>query len=278
MDAQTYKSYQKLLFPIAYNMLGNQDDADDLVQESLIKWLDVDQEKIENTRAYLVRILVNKCLNFLRTRQREQLEEAPESGETVSMPFRVDHPFSLSMSFHLMLTRLSPMERAVFLLKDVFSFSHKEISDMLNISQENCRQILVRARKALRKDKERYSVAPHHHKEMVDTFIEVVEGEDLGQLLELLKEDIELDVIKPAAAFSMQGRLRVGEFLRRQVYLGYKLKLVDIGGIPTLIWYNGKEALVRLDLDWEDRELQHVSFEPISEKMFEPETQIPCFS
>ncbi|MCI4670884.1 MAG: sigma-70 family RNA polymerase sigma factor [Bacteroidia bacterium] len=264
MDAQTYKSYQSLLFPIAYNMLGSQDDADDLVQETLIKWLDVDKENIENQRAYLVRILVNKCLNFLRSRQKEQLEEAPESNETVTMPFRVDHPFSLSISFKLMLSRLSPMERAVFLLKDVFSFSHKEIAEMLNISQENCRQILVRARRHLKKDKERYSVAPQHHRELVNTFMEVVEGEDLGQLLELLKEDIELDILKPAAQLSMKGRFRVGEYLRRPTYLGYKLKLIELNGVPTLVWYNGKEAILKLDIFWEGEEIQRIESEEIA--------------
>ena len=265
MDTQTYKSLQNLLFPIAYNMLGNQDDAEDLVQETLIKWLDVDQEKIENKRAYLVRILVNKCLNFLRTSQREKTEEEPQSNETVNMPFRVDHPFSLSMSFHLMLSRLNPTERAVFLLKDVFSFSHKEIADILSINQENCRQILVRARKHLKRNKEKYPVAPQHHKELVETFIEVVEGEDLGHLLELLKEDIGLDIVKPAAVVNMMGRLRVGEYLRRPLYLGYKLKLVELNGVPTLIWYNGQEAMLKLDLLWEGGEVRHISQEELIE-------------
>jgi len=263
MDSQTYKSYQELLFPIAYNMLGSQSDAEDLIQETLIKWLDLDREKIENQRGYLVRILVNKCLNFLRNRQREQLEAAPETDASTTIPFRVEHQHSLSMGFHLMLAKLTPTERAVFLLKDIFAFSHKEIAEMLDLSQENCRQILVRARKHLKRDKNRYEVAPQHHQELVDTFIEVIEGEDLGQLLELLKEDIELDVIQPAAYQAMYGSLAVGEFLRHQVRLGYKMKIVELGGIPTLVWYNGNEAIFKIDLEWEGEEVNHIDLQSL---------------
>lgn len=239
MTSLTYQSYREMLFPIAYNMLGSQSDAEDLIQETLIKWLDWDKSNIENERGYLVRTLVNKCLNFIRDRKRENYELPAEKAEhAVHMPFRVEHDFSLSMSMHQMMAKLSPMERAVFLLKDIFNYTHKEIAEILGISEANCRQILVRARKHLKGERPRFDVDREEHLHLYKTFVDVCEGEDLSALLEILKADIALDVIEPAAASTtIQGSLKVAETLLAQHRQGFRYEIMWLKDLPFLVAY-----------------------------------------
>lgn len=238
MTDTTYESYRNLLFPIAYNMLGSQADAEDLVQETLMKWWAMDHAAITNEKAYLTRALINKCLNFLRDHKKEVVRAATESeAPRETIPFRIEHGFSLSVGVQVLLAKLSPMERAVFLLKDVFGYSHKEIAEMLGISEANCRQILVRARRHMRGEQTRYDVHPDQHEQLYQTFVEVCQGEDLGQLLELLKEDIEIEIMRPAAVYRQNGRLPVAEYLLAEHRRGFDYAWLWLKDLPVLVAY-----------------------------------------
>ena len=121
-----YSEYRQLLLPVARNLVKKDADAEDLVQETILKWISRENDHVENVKGYLVRTLINKCLNFLRDRKRE--EHQPE----IAPELLVDHPSAwteigpdLSLSFLIMLEKLSPMERAVFLLKEIFRSSLK---------------------------------------------------------------------------------------------------------------------------------------------------------
>ncbi len=238
MTESIYQSYRETLFPIAYNMLGSQADAEDLVQETLMKWWTMDHSKVEQEKPYLIRTLINKCLNFLRNHKREVVGTATEQEEPAeTLPFRIEHGFSLSVGVQVLLAKLSPMERAVFLLKDVFGYSHKEIADMLGITEANCRQILVRARRHMQGKQERYAVEPNHHQELYRKFVEVCEGEDLGELLELLREDIEVEIARPAAAYVPNGRFATAEYLLHEQKQGYEYAWLWLKDLPVLVAY-----------------------------------------
>ncbi|MEO0582356.1 MAG: sigma-70 family RNA polymerase sigma factor [Bacteroidota bacterium] len=266
MTSLTYQSYKEMLFPIAYNMLGSQSDAEDLVHETLIKWLDWDKSEIENERGYLVRTLINKCLNFIRDRKKENLDLSTEKQDTaVHMPFRVEHDFSLSMSMHQLMAKLNPTERAVFLLKDIFNYTHKEIAEILDISEANCRQILVRARKHLKKSSSRFDVDQDDHQHLYRTFVDVCEGEDLSALLDLLKADIELEVLKPAAttAQTVKGNLQVAETLLAQHRQGLRYKLMFIKDMPYLVAYLYLHPIKYIQLEGNGQEIQRIRIQDL---------------
>lgn len=203
-----YSEYRQLLLPVAKNLLKKEADAEDMVQETILKWIASDTDHVENEKGYLVRTLINKCLNFLRDRKREEIQ--PE----IAPELLVAHPSSwteigpeLSLSFLIMLEKLSPMERAVFLLKEIFGYSHKEIAELLDISEENARQILSRARRHLKNDRSRFAADPERQTELYHRFVQVCRGGDMNSLLEILREDIELETFAPAASLTGVGEV-----------------------------------------------------------------------
>ena len=229
-----YREYRQLLLPVARNLLKKEADAEDMVQETIVKWITSETDHVENTKGYLVRTLINKCLNFLRDRKRE--EHQPE----ITPELLVDHPSSwteigpeLSLSFLVMLEKLSPMERAVFLLKEVFGYSHKEIAALLDISEENARQILARARKHLKNDRQRFTADPERQVELYHRFVQVCQGGDMDSLIEILREDIEQETFAPAASLSGVGEV--------STWIG---DLVDTEADWSVRMLRGKPAIV----------------------------------
>lgn len=168
-QAQTISLYQPLLVTIAQNLVRCQQDAEDIVQEVFLKWLSAEQSKIENTKAYLIKAVTNSCLNHLnsfRKKKQEYLDSIhfdefvhriKESNFT-----HLDFDVDLKHAFKTLHAKLEPIERAVFLMKDVFDFDYNAIQSTLNKKQENCRQILCRARKKLQDS------TPTMHFEMPD--------------------------------------------------------------------------------------------------------------
>src|SRR5438105_2153579 len=142
-----FDEYRPLLFSIAYRMLGSVMDAEDVVQDAFLRWQGASQAEIESPKAYLSTIVTRLCLDHLRSArvQREQYvgpwlpeplmtEQAPDAAETNAL-----HE-SLSMAFLVLLESLTPLERAVFLLHDVFAYDYAEIARIVGKSEANCRQ------------------------------------------------------------------------------------------------------------------------------------------
>jgi len=149
----SFDQYRSLLFSIAYRMLGSVADAEDMLQETFIRWQQAPEQEIRSPRAFLITIISRLCINHLQSAraQREQyvgqwlpepIVTAPGSDPLENI--RLDE--SLSMAFLLMLERLTPVERAVFVLRDVFEYEYPELATILGESEVNCRQILHRAR------------------------------------------------------------------------------------------------------------------------------------
>jgi len=214
-----YAEYQALLYPIALKMLGNEADAKDQVQETLLNWLSREHGHIENARGYLVRSLINKCLNFIRDHQKYSGHEISPELLLDLPPARIEHEHLVSASFRMLFEKLNPVERAVFLLKEVFHYSHKEIAELLELNDAHCRQILTRAKKRLKDEKVRFEATPEAHEDLFQKFMEVCQGHKLEELLELLQADIAtyrgLPVNGPAA---IRGTAASMQYLRTYLW------------------------------------------------------------
>ena len=155
-QAQTIALYQPMLHAIAMNLLRCKSDAEDIVQDTFLKWLSVEQEKIKNTKAYLIKAVTNNCLNHLTTLRKKKEEYL----ETLNLPdfilkikesdlAHMDIEAELSKALSIIHQKLEPLERAVYLLKEVFDFDYDALQSLLNKKQDHCRQLLCRAKKKL---------------------------------------------------------------------------------------------------------------------------------
>ena len=155
-QAQTIALYQPMLHAIAFNLLKCKSDAEDIVQDTFLKWLSIEQEKIKNTKAYLIKAVTNNCLNHLSTLRKKKEEYL----ETLNLPdfilkikesdlAHMDIEAELSKALSIVHQKLEPLERAVYLLKEVFDFDYEALQSLLNKKQDHCRQLLCRAKKKL---------------------------------------------------------------------------------------------------------------------------------
>lgn len=189
------EEHRPLLFSIAYRMLGRASEAEDAVQETFLRWSEAEQDTIENPKAWLVTVLSRHCIDRLRS-AREQREAYV--GPWLPEPLLTDDQDpadeaalgdSLTFAFLVVLESLSPAERAVFLLHDVFAFTFEEVAAIVDRSPAACRQLASRARQHLRERRPRYESDPATRKEVTRRFLEATAGGDLDALLELLAPD-----------------------------------------------------------------------------------------
>jgi RNA polymerase sigma-70 factor, ECF subfamily len=195
----TFDQYRSLLFSIAYRMLGGVADAEDMLQETFIRWQQSDEDNIRSPRSFLVTIISHLCINYLQS-ARVQREEYV--GQWLPEPLVTDpgnDPFglinvdeSLSMAFLLLLERLTPIERAVFLLREVFEYEYQEIASILRQSESNCRQILRRAKQHVTTLRPRFEAPEEKQDALLRGFLHAVETGDAESLLTLLSSDVVL--------------------------------------------------------------------------------------
>ena len=195
--AQTIMMYQPMLHSIAYNILRCKEDAEDIVQETFARWLTVDQQKIENTKAYLIKAVTNNCLKHIEALKKKKQEylEAIQSSDLVHW-FReinfshLDLDIDLKAAFRVLQTKLQPLERAVFLLKDVFDFDYETVQKTLDKNKDHCRQILCRARKKLSEETSKIQVDLHSKSALLDSFRKACDFNNVAALVAELRQEI----------------------------------------------------------------------------------------
>ncbi|MGW4499038.1 RNA polymerase sigma-70 factor [Micromonospora sp. NPDC004336] len=248
---ETFVAHRNLLFTVAYEMLGSAADAEDVLQETWLRWIKVDAEHVRDQRAYLIRITTRQSLNRLRAMQRrreayvgpwlpEPLLTAPDVVEDVALAE------SVSMALMVVLETLSPTERAVFVLREVFGVSYDEIAAVVDKSPGAVHQIAHRARQHVDARRPRRVVSPGETRAALGAFQRAVETRDLQGLLDVLAPDVVLTGdgggVKQAALRPITGAEKVG-----RMFLG---SLGKLNGTLTaeLTVVNGNPALlVRLD-------------------------------
>jgi RNA polymerase sigma-70 factor (ECF subfamily) len=195
MSGDPFVTHRRLLFTVAYEMLGSAADAEDVVQETWLKWAEVDQAEVRDPRAFLVRIVTRKALDRLRTvaRRREEyvgpwlpepLLTSPDVAEDVELAD------SLSMAMLLVLETLSPTERAVFVLREVFDLGYDELAEAVGKSPVAVRQIAHRARAHVAARRPRGVSSPADARGATDAFQTAIATGDLQGLVDVLAPDV----------------------------------------------------------------------------------------
>jgi RNA polymerase sigma-70 factor, ECF subfamily len=247
----TFDQHRGLLFSIAYRMLGSVADAEDMLQEAFIRWQTAAETDIRSPKAFLVTVVSRLCINHLRSArvQREQYvgQWLPEPLVTDPQDdplgvIRVDE--SLSMALLVLLERLTPVERAVFLLHEVFSYSYPEIAQTLGQSETNCRQILHRARQHVGAMRRRFKATSREHRKLLDRFLDATRSGDMDGLLAMLSSDVTLRVDgggRPGAAVNVvRGAAKVARGLSagaKALPPGTVIRQTTINGDPGAIGY-----------------------------------------
>ncbi len=193
--AQTITLYQPLMHQIAYNLLRCKADAEDIVQDTFIKWLSTEQEKIENTKAYLIQAVTNNCLSHLSKikRKKEEYWDSIQLSELM-VKFKesdfanIDFEKELAAAFKVIQAKLEPLERAAYLLKEVFDFDYEEIQKVLDKKADNCRQLFSRARKKLDKNPKKAIINPESN--LFDSFKKACDMGNITDFVQHLKADI----------------------------------------------------------------------------------------
>ena len=247
----TFDQFRSLLFSVAYRMLGSIADAEDMLQETFIRWQQTPDGEIRSPRAFLVTIISRLCINHLQSARVQREEYAgqwlPEPLVTDSKgdPFhviRVDE--SLSMAFLVLLERLTPVERAVFLLREVFDYEYGEISAVVGQSAVNCRQILKRARKHVDAMRPRFQVPERKKKDLLDRFLEATTGDgDMRGLLGLLAKDATLYADGGGKGVAVPNLISGADRVARGVLGGLK-KLVPADLVRRVAVVNGEPGVV----------------------------------
>jgi RNA polymerase sigma-70 factor (ECF subfamily) len=246
LDATVFETHRRLLFSIAYRMLGSASEAEDVVQDAWLRAREDEHADIRSPRAYLTTIVTRLCIDHLRSAERTRMEyPGPWLPEPLAEPNQepAELASSLTTAFLVLLEQLSPTERAVFLLREVFDLDFSEIARGVGKSEANVRQILARARRRLRDSRPRFTASRRESEEIVRGFRHACATGNTEELMALLHTDAQLisDGGGKAAAATrpVLGADRIAKFI-----LGYAGKLhwsesdfelVTINGVPGLL-------------------------------------------
>jgi len=279
--ADVYQRLRPLMFSIAYRMLGSVSEAEDIVQEAFLRYHRSGSGRADSPKAFLSAVTTRLCIDHLRS-ARVRRETYP--GQWLPEPLLTDDPLltgaaaadpgslaeqadSLSMAFLLLLERLSPVERAVFLLHDVFGYGYDEVAPIVGKGEDNCRQLALRARRHVGEGKPRFEASRRKREELAARFFEAVGHGDMEGLVTMLAEDAvvygDSGGTRPAWPRPIAGRDHVGRLLAglaqqiRQV--GIVIRPAEINGQPGALFVDPDGRLVNVfALDIADGRVQTI--------------------
>jgi RNA polymerase sigma-70 factor, ECF subfamily len=248
---ELFATYRSLLFSIAYRMLGSAMDAEDMVQEAYLRWNGTDPGTVQQPRAFLTAIITRLCIDHLRSAQvqresyigpwlPEPLLTAPGGGPAENVAERE----SLSLAFLVMLERLSPVERAAFLLREVFAHGYDELARILETSEANARQLVSRARRkldGLRPDRLKFAAAPDHQASLARQFVQAIGSGDVGRVLNLLAPEVVMVADGGGKAFASKRPI-IGADEVARFFVNLK-RVAPPNTSGAFIWVNGALAL-----------------------------------
>ena len=256
LDVGAFESYRPLLFGVAYRMLGSASSADDMVQDAYLRAATAGADEVRSLRSYLVTVVTRLCLDELKSARRRR---ETYTGPWLPEPIPTDHePLiedsiaereSISMAFMVLLERLGPVERAVFLLREVFDYGYGEIADVVCRSEAACRQAFKRAKGRIEAGKRRFPASRTEQAAMTVRFIEAASDGDLAGLIALQTDDIvawsDGGGRVPSAINPIFGPSRVARFVR-----GLVAKSVARGLLAS---FEMREVNGELGIVWRDR-------------------------
>ena len=274
--AEAFEEHRNLMTGVAYRMLGSVSDAEDMVQEAWLRWNGADTAEVKSPRSWLLTVVSRLCLDRLKSArvQREQYygtwlpeplvdAQADESGIPGA---QVDE--SVSIALLLVLEKLSPVERAGFLLHEVFGHTFEEISEILGKPAANCRKLVSRARVRVRAEKPRFTATHQEHEELLKKFLDACRVGELEPLLNLLGENASLHSDGGGKATAvpkvLHDRNVIAKFFINVVRIGeasangFETRFATFNGAPGLLLYVKGHPVTALSLDVQDGKIHAI--------------------
>lgn len=264
-DLETFLELRGSLFGVAYRMLGSATEAEDIVQDAYIRWSRRGQDDVERPIAYLTTMVTRLCIDQLRSaRSRRETYKgpwlpepvevgAPEPGESAELAD------SLSLAFLVLLEELQPVERAAFLLHDVFDYRYDEIAAIIDRKEAACRQLVSRARHRVDAPRRRFDPDRARGRELTRRFLVACATGDLEELLSMLSHDVTVwtdggGKVR-AALRPVTGPHRATRFLlsvARRLPAGVSARELDLNGQPGMVFEDEGQVIMALSLDISD--------------------------
>ena len=262
--SDVFGEYRNLLFSVAYRILGSAADAEDAVQDAWVRWSSADRSEVADPKAFLVRIVSNLALDRLRSAQvRRETYLGPWLPEPILTDAAedVETAESVSMALLVVLESLSPLERAVFVLKEAFGFSYAEIADAVDRSEDTVRQAAHRARGHVQARRPRFHADGARRREVTDRFFAAATGGDINTLMELLAPDVTLwtdgggkvrQAMRPVTGAERVAAWFAG--ISARPYQGIMpadmvVEMVELNGGPGIVFTGAGRVIATLALD-----------------------------
>src|SRR5258708_11243662 len=284
---ESFETYRPYLFAIAYRMLSSAMDAEDMVQETYLRFQGTPLDTIRSLKAFLTTIIVRLCMDQLQlARRKREVYVGPWSPAAIRRAptrasedpgERVDREESISLAFLVLLEQFQPFERAVFLLREVFAYEFAEIATMLDKSEAACRRSFSRAKQHLRAHRPRFGASAETHRQLLNGYFQAMETGEITHLMNLLSENVTLwadggGKIKGAATRPLTGREVVARFSvgARQRFVppaGAHMEMAVVNGEPALVIRVGTQAVFVLSIEVEQGQIQAIRIMANPEKL-----------
>lgn len=272
MDSQTelFQQHRPRLFGLAYRMLGTPADAEDVLHDAWLRWHAQDSNALDDAEAWLVTVTTRLALDRLRRAKTERAHypgpwlPEPLTAESEQPDAQVEQAESLTMSFLLLLERLNAQERAAFLLREVFDYSHAEAAAMLGIGEDACRQRVHRAKTKLRDGRPRQSVNANTQRRLLERFAQALQQPDMETLRALFAEDalhvsdgggVVTATLHPLHGAERLARLYLQIALQQRKH-GVHHQLHQLNGAPALLSWDGDTLI---SASWIDDDGEHIT-------------------
>jgi RNA polymerase sigma factor (sigma-70 family) len=238
----------KKLFPYAYNILGNIDDSQDVIQDVLIKFNVKEVSTISNQNAYLIKSIINQSINLKKKndRERQQKITLPEPIVTNQGESKIELDEILNYSMLVLLDTLNTKERAVFLLKEAFDYEHDEIAEILEISVENSRQLLTRAKKKLKLRKPEITTSSAKDRKYLEKYVNAIRKGDVKTLEQMLSDEVQVladagNKLQAIAELTsgIENTIKLMTYVYENHQKDLEIKIEEINHQSALLFYRG---------------------------------------
>jgi RNA polymerase sigma-70 factor (ECF subfamily) len=271
-DLEAFEAERSRLTAIAYRMLGSAADAEDVVQEAYLRWRDRNDRAVSSVSSYLTTVVVRLCIDELRS---ARVRRESYVGPWLPEPLLIDEAEpgaaaeladSLSLAFLVLLEELAPVERAAFLLHDVFDYGYGEIAGMLGREEPTCRQLVSRARRRVGERRHRFDADSQVGRELAARFLAACAGGDLSGLMSLVSEDVVLwtdggGKVK-AARRPIHGASKVARFLiaiAKEIPEGVVFREAVVNGEPGYLFVENDVVTTTVSFDIADGQIVGVT-------------------
>jgi len=283
---EQFENYRPLLFSIAYRMLGTAVEAEDMVQEAYLRYQTAQTENIQSHKAFLTTIVTRLCLDHLKS-AKAQREVYPgtwlpepiltegDNAALLTPEKQLAEYETISMAFLVLLESLTPVERAVFLLREVFDYNYSEIASIIGREESTCRQLFHRAKLHITERRPRFHSTPEEHREMLGKFIMAIQAGEVEGLMNLLAENVMtwVDGGGKARGAAMRPIMGMNNVTRHALSLlprapeGSTFETAEVNGRSAIITRVGGTTVLVLMLDVANGKIQNIRMIANPEKL-----------